>query len=57
MKKRESSERFGSEWQNYPEILPEYEERFRRWTAPLESADWREKSFLDAGCGMGRNSV
>ena len=51
-----SPERFGYEWQIYAEICPEYEEQFRRWTAPLAPEDWRGKTFLDVGCGMGRNS-
>jgi SAM-dependent methyltransferase len=51
-----SPERFGYEWHAYAEILPEYEEQFRRWTVHLSPADWRGKSFLDVGCGMGRNS-
>src|SRR5437870_4177553 len=51
-----SSDRFGYEWDTYAEILPEHEEQFRRWTAPLSPQDWRGKDFLDVGCGMGRNS-
>jgi SAM-dependent methyltransferase len=51
-----SSDRFGYEWDVYAEILPEHEEQFRRWTAPLEPQDWQGKDFLDVGCGMGRNS-
>ena len=51
-----SPERFGYEWGAYAEILPEHEEQFRRWTAPLSADDWRGKRFLDVGCGMGRNS-
>jgi SAM-dependent methyltransferase len=51
-----SPERFGYEWATYAEILPEHEEQFRRWTAPLMPQDWRGKEFLDVGCGMGRNS-
>jgi SAM-dependent methyltransferase len=51
-----SPDRFGYEWDNYAEILPEHEEQFRRWTAPLSPEDWRGKDFLDVGCGMGRNS-
>lgn len=51
-----SPERFGYEWRIYAEILPEHEEQFRRWTAPLVPEDWRGKEFLDVGCGMGRNS-
>ncbi|HZU89143.1 MAG TPA: class I SAM-dependent methyltransferase [Stellaceae bacterium] len=52
-----SPDRFGYEWQAYAEILPEYEEQFRRWTVHLTPESWRGKSFLDVGCGMGRNSV
>ena len=36
--------------------MPEYEEQFRRWTVHLAPQDWHGKSFLDVGCGMGRNS-
>ena len=53
---RGSPDRFGYEWGAYAEILPEYEEQFRRWTVHLAPRDWRSKSFLDVGCGMGRNS-
>ena len=53
---RGSPDRFGYEWGAYAEILPEYEEQFRRWTVHLALGDWRGKSFLDVGCGMGRNS-
>lgn len=51
-----SPDRFGYEWHAYSGVLPEYEEQFRRWTAPLAAEDWRGKSFLDVGCGTGRNS-
>ena len=51
-----SPDRFGYEWGAYSEIRPEYEEQFRRWTVHLAPAEWRGKSFLDVGCGMGRNS-
>jgi SAM-dependent methyltransferase len=51
-----SPDRFGYEWAAYAEILPEHEEQFRRWTAPLSPQDWVGKDFLDVGCGMGRNS-
>ena len=53
---RGSPDRFGWEWSAYAEILPQYEEQFRRWTVHLRPEDWRGKSFLDVGCGMGRNS-
>ena len=53
---RGSPDRFGYEWDAYADILPEYEEQFRRWTVHLSPRDWHGKSFLDIGCGMGRNS-
>jgi SAM-dependent methyltransferase len=51
-----SPDRFGYEWAVYAEMRPEYEEQFRRWTAHLKVQDWKGKTFLDVGCGMGRNS-
>ena len=53
---RGSPDRFGYEWGTYAEMLPEYEEQFRRWTVHLAPEDWWGRSFLDVGCGMGRNS-
>src|SRR5262249_16208892 len=51
-----SPERFGYEWHVYSQLRPEYEEQFRRWTAHLAPQDWKGRTFLDVGCGMGRNS-
>jgi SAM-dependent methyltransferase len=51
-----SPERFGFSWDRYAELRPEHEEQFRKWTAPLGPEVWRGKTFLDAGCGIGRNS-
>ena len=51
-----SPERFGFEWSVYSEIWPEYEEQFRGWTVHLKPEDWKGRTFLDVGCGMGRNS-
>ncbi len=51
-----SPERFGYEWNVYSAIAPEYEEQFRRWLPFYSPADWAQKCFIDAGCGMGRNS-
>ncbi len=51
-----SPERFGYSWDNYAELLPIHEAQFLLWTTPLQPDDWRGKRFLDAGCGMGRNS-
>src|ERR1051325_100758 len=41
-----SPDRFGYEWAAYAEILPEYEEQYRRWTVHLAPDDWRGRSFL-----------
>jgi SAM-dependent methyltransferase len=51
-----SPERFGYSWDRYPDIVAEHEEQFIRWTQPLCKEDWRGALFLDAGCGIGRNS-
>jgi len=51
-----SPDRFGYEWSVYSQMRPEYEEQFRRWTAHLKPEDWKGRTFLDVGCGMGRNS-
>jgi len=51
-----SAERFGYSWAIFHEILPEHREQFRRWTAALPQEAWKGARFLDAGCGMGRNS-
>lgn len=51
-----SPDRFGYEWGTYSEITPLYEEQFKRWTRLIPQDEWRNKSFLDVGCGMGRNS-
>jgi SAM-dependent methyltransferase len=52
-----SPDRFGYEWGKYCEILPIYQEQFDRWTSPLiNKSEWKEKKFLDVGCGIGRNS-
>lgn len=51
-----SPDRFGYEWANYSEVLVEYEEQFLKWIPFLKPTDWKDISFLDVGCGMGRNS-
>lgn len=52
-----SEERFGYEWDTYDAMTPEYEAQFRNWTGPIAQSEWKGKRVLDAGCGMGRNSV
>ena len=52
-----SPDRFGYSWERFSALTPDQEEQFRRWTIHLDPAsDWRGKTFLDAGCGAGRNS-
>ncbi len=51
-----SPERFGYKWDMHNRMLPVHEEQFRRWTTPLRAEEWRGLTFLDVGCGMGRNS-
>lgn len=51
-----SADRFGFEWATYNYILPEYEQQFLKWIRPLTKDSFRDKTVLDAGCGMGRNS-
>lgn len=47
---------FGYEWDLYPEILPIHQEQFRRWIAPFDESGFVGKTFVDGGCGMGRNA-
>ena len=56
MMKATSTERFGYEWGIYRNVLPEYEEQFKKWIFPLAIEQLKGKVILDAGCGMGRNS-
>ena len=47
---------FGYEWDIYREILPVHRIQFQNWIKPFEIDDFKGKSFIDAGCGIGRNS-
>lgn len=51
-----TASQFGEEWWRYPEILPIHEDQFLAWIQPIAPAFFSGKTFLDAGCGMGRNS-
>src|SRR5437867_11572361 len=53
---RGTGDQFGYEWSRYSAILPEVEEQFDNWIAPIARGDFAGASVLDAGCGMGRNS-
>jgi len=52
-----SEERFGFAWNKYPEMDIDYEEQFSGWTSLLKKEDFKDKTILDAGMGMGRNSL
>jgi SAM-dependent methyltransferase len=51
-----SPKRFGYSWNIFNEIMPDHETQFRLWMPFLRKKDWKHKSFLDVGCGIGRNS-
>jgi SAM-dependent methyltransferase len=53
---KDSVSRFGYEWNHYREMLDIHEIQFRNWMPFLAPSDWSGKTFLDVGCGMGRNS-
>jgi SAM-dependent methyltransferase len=48
---------FGYEWAIYREIIPLHKKQFLGWISPLELSFFKGKSFMDAGCGIGRNSL
>lgn len=52
-----SENRFGYEWDKYSWVTENYEKQFLNWTHPMQPNDWVNKKVLDAGCGMGRNSL
>ncbi|OGY93545.1 MAG: hypothetical protein A2406_02845 [Candidatus Komeilibacteria bacterium RIFOXYC1_FULL_37_11] len=52
-----SSERFGYEWDKYNKVDPIYAEQFKNWVYPLNKEFFKDQKVLDAGCGMGRNSL
>ena len=51
-----SPDRFGHSWNIFNEILPVHEQQFKRWTICVDEAAWQSRTFLDVGCGIGRNS-
>jgi SAM-dependent methyltransferase len=52
-----TEKQFGYEWSIYREIIPLHEEQFLDWIRPVRPESFRGKRFLDAGCGIGRNSL
>jgi SAM-dependent methyltransferase len=51
-----SPERFGYSWAIFRDILPEHQEQFLRWSSALPRSAWHGATFVDGGCGIGRNS-
>ena len=56
MNNKGTQHQFGYEWNLYREILPIYKEQFCGWISPLKLEFFNNKTFMDAGCGIGRNS-
>jgi SAM-dependent methyltransferase len=52
-----SPDRFGYSWHIFQDVLPIHHEQFLRWTSALPRQIWQGTTFLDVGCGMGRNSL
>ncbi|MBI5596388.1 MAG: class I SAM-dependent methyltransferase [Elusimicrobia bacterium] len=52
-----TEEAFGFAWDFYHEIIPLHKEQFEGWITPLPLSFFAGKRFLDAGCGIGRNSL
>jgi 2-polyprenyl-3-methyl-5-hydroxy-6-metoxy-1,4-benzoquinol methylase len=50
-----SPDRFGYEWSNYSEILPESRGQLQRWLGSTTLESFKGKTVMDVGCGMGRN--
>lgn len=51
-----SPDRFGYSWNEYSELSAAHQAQFDGWTATIPREAWRGVTFLDAGCGVGRNS-
>jgi SAM-dependent methyltransferase len=51
-----SADRFGYSWSIFRDILTEHREQILAWSSALPRETWHGAFFLDAGCGIGRNS-
>lgn len=57
LKKKKTSESFGYEWQQFSEMIKEWEKNFNFYFKPLDNLDWlRDKTILEVGCGKGRHT-
>ena len=52
----ETARSFGYEWQQFSEMLPEYERNFRWYFERFSDEMFIGKRVLDAGCGTGRHT-
>ena len=52
----ETARSFGYEWQQFSEMLPEYEKNFRWYFERFSDETFAGKRVLDAGCGTGRHT-
>ncbi len=52
-----TEKKFGYEWDIYREIIPLHEKQFVEWISPVPLSFFKGRRFLDAGCGIGRNSL
>ena len=53
---KDLEERFSYAWSVYREVIPLHRKQFLGWISPLGLDFFAGKRFLDAGCGIGRNS-
>ena len=53
---KSTHERFGYEWSTYTEIAPIHKEHFCTWMPFIKPDEWKGLTYLDVGCGIGRNS-
>jgi uncharacterized protein YbaR (Trm112 family)/ubiquinone/menaquinone biosynthesis C-methylase UbiE len=56
---KKTADAFGWEWQKFSELhdIATYEKQFLDWIHPIQPEFFRDKTVLDAGCGMGRFSL
>lgn len=52
-----SPEIFQKNWIKFDSLTDLYEDQFIEWIKPLTKDSFKNKDILDAGCGIGRNSI
>lgn len=53
---RDTARSFGYEWQEFSEMLPDYEANFRWYFERFDPEQFKDLRVLDAGCGTGRHT-